>query len=358
MPIRVRALYTRYPHLGSYSGINQLVRHLDPAEYTVRLYGASDSDADLPLPHRGLERWLRERVQRRGMAWYKLSDLAAEIRALPGCVLGRIDIVHFLDAEHSAQYLPAALRRCRLSRARTVATYHQPPELLGGLINEDVVATLDYVTVVSPEQLDYFRGFLPANRVEMILHGIDTAFFRPGTGSREGRIFRCITAGHWLRDWDAVRSVAAALASCRAIEFHVVTDRPTGLDDLANVTVHRNVDDAELVSLYQRSDVLFLPLTQSTANNSLMEGIACGLPVVSTKLRSVRAYVSEAEAILVERNDPSQLADAIVHLWRNPATRTAMGRCARARAEELSWVNMAREYQRIYAGLAACTTRR
>src|SRR5262245_4399132 len=106
MAIRIRAVYTRYPHWGAHSGVNQLVGALDPRRFRVHVHASSDSDVDLPIPHAGLRRRLRERVQRGGMAWYKLSDLAAELRAVPGCVGGWTDVVHFLDAEHSVQFLP------------------------------------------------------------------------------------------------------------------------------------------------------------------------------------------------------------------------------------------------------------
>jgi hypothetical protein len=44
------------------------------------------------------------------MAWYKLSDLAAELRALGRCGTGDAEVVHFLDGEHGAQFLPMLLR--------------------------------------------------------------------------------------------------------------------------------------------------------------------------------------------------------------------------------------------------------
>ena len=369
-PARVRVLYTRYPHWAGHSGITQFARWLDPRWAAATLHGASDSDADLPLPPLGAERLrarLRAAVQRGGMEWYKLSDLAAELRALPGAVAGRVDVVHFLEGEHSAQYLPAVLRRLGsrgarwspLRPARTVATFHQPPELLDRLVDPRVVRLFDHVTVVGPSQLDWFRAHLPAERVELILHGIDTTYWTPGEApgspgspGRPAGALRCVTVGHWMRDWAGVRAVAERLADERGIEFHVVTAQPTAVDDLPNVVRHRGVADDVLRRLYQDADVLFLPLVESTANNALLEGIACGLPVVSTALESVRAYVPGGEAILVEGSDPARLADALLALRADPARRRTMGAQARARAESLAWPLVAPAYARMYARLA------
>jgi len=352
----VRALYTRYSHWGRYSGVTQLVRYLDPTRYRVHLDGASDSDADLPLPHAGLRQRLRARVQHR-MAWYKLSDLAAELRALPGCLMNRTDVVHFLDAEHSAQYLPQWLRRSGVSRTRTVATFHQPPELLAQLTDRTLVERLDCVTTVSPPQAEYFAQFLPASRIRVTLHGIDTDFFRPDGNGRESTPprFRCITVGHWLRDWATLHRVAQLLASCRDIEFAIVTDRETGLEGLANVVRHRNVDDTTLLALYRQSDVLLLPVTQATANNALLEGIATGLPVVTSDIPAMRAYLRGDEGILVKDNVPGDIADALLHLMRHPDARRAMGRQARTRAEQLSWRNVVPQWETVYDAVTGRT---
>jgi glycosyltransferase involved in cell wall biosynthesis len=162
-------------------------------------------------------------------------------------------------------------------------------------------------------------------------------------------VFKCVTTGHWLRDWKAIRCVAEGLQSDRCIEFHVVTNCETGLEGLPNVFAHRDIDDVALLALYQQADALFLPLTQSTANNSLLEGIACGLPVISTNLPAVQAYLSGKEAILVKENDPKELAEAILYLINHPTEREIMSQEARKRALELDWRNIAREYEAVYS---------
>jgi glycosyltransferase involved in cell wall biosynthesis len=130
-----------------------------------------------------------------------------------------------------------------------------------------------------------------------------------------------------------------------------VSSQAREVEGLPNVTLYRGIDDDTLLKLYQQSDILFLPLVQSTANNALLEGIACGLPVVSTYLPSVKAYVPGREAILIKDNDPKQFVDAILHLAHNPSDRKIMGQEARKRAEELDWRTIAPQYEGIYSGL-------
>lgn len=349
-PYRLRVECTRYPHWGQHSGIAQFTRHLDERRFAVDLHAASDSDAEMPLPHDGMRRWLRGRVQRRGMPWYKLSDLSAELKALAVCAAGRADIVHFLDGEHSGQYLPEWLDRVPRRRAKLVASYHQPAELLPELVNRAIVARFDRVVLVSPAQRSYFERFMPVERIVTILHGIDVDFFRPVATQADG-VFRCVTAGHWLRDWPTIRSVAQRLQSRTDIEFHIVTNRETGLEALSNVRFHREIGDEALRTLYQSASALFLPLDDSTANNTLLEAIACGLPVLSTDLPSVRAYVGDDAAILLQPGDVEGFLGAIDRLRRDPTLRARLGSGARARAEALSWQRIARDYEALYEEL-------
>jgi len=347
----IRFHATRYPHWGQYAGIGQFTRHLDADQFRVDYHLANDDDSGLPLPGKARRARVRERVQRSGMAWYKLSDLAAEMRAFAACAFGRADIVHFLDGEHGVQFLPGWLDRWAMDDIPVVASYHQPPDLLPDLVDPRVVAQLDAVVLVSPSQEAFFNDLLPPDKVVTILHGIDTDFFRP-VAAPAPRPFRCITAGHWLRDWQAIKAAAESLRSDPSIEFHVVTGGDTGLQGLPNVVQHSGLSDAELVALYQSCHLGFLPLIDSTANNSLLEMIACGLPLLSTDILSVRAYAGDMRGvILLPPGERHGHADVVRQLAGDEGRRLMLAKGARERALELSWRHIAPHYGALYTRL-------
>jgi len=352
----IRIIRTRYPHWGIYSGINQFVKYIDRNKYNIDMRVVSDSDDDFPIQNTAVRDWLRRLVQKRGMQWYKLSDLAAEIKVFQNFLLEKVDIIHYLDGEHTAQYSPWLCKLPRKIRPKMVATYHQPPELLDSLIIKDVIRRLDYITVVSPDQVSYFKEFVTPHKIQVVLHGIDTNYFKPGNALKDKNKFKCITVGHWLRDFKTVREVAEKLVAYKDIEFHIVSSQATEVENLKNVTIYRGVDDDRLLKLYQQSDILFLPLIQSTANNAILEGIACGLPVVSTYLPSVKAYLPGNEAVLIKDNNPQQFVDAILHLVHNTEDRDEMAQAARKRAEELDWRNITPQYEAIYSKLISPVT--
>jgi glycosyltransferase involved in cell wall biosynthesis len=344
---RVELIHTVYPHLGQHSLTAPFVRELIKQDCHVAATAVNDGDADFPIQNVAVRKILRMLLQAR-MPWYQLSDVVAEVRVGRRYLRGECDVVHFFDGEHSARYLPRVLKK-----ARTVATFHQPPDLLGNLLDRRTVARLNRVVVVSPTQRAFFEDLVPAERVRTILVGVDTEFFRPRHAPLPRGPFRCITVGHWLRDWTALRALATLLVERHPdVELHVVTNRETGLEGLPNVRRHEHLSDDDLLLLYQDSHALLLPLTASTANNALLEGLACGLPIVTTRLPAVEAYAPDPTALLVDDNDPHLLLAALETIRDDEQRSATMARLARARAEELSWSRIAACYAALYLELS------
>jgi glycosyltransferase involved in cell wall biosynthesis len=136
------------------------------------------------------------------------------------------------------------------------------------------------------------------------------------------------------------------------MRFDVVTGADTGLGGLDNVHIYRGIDDGALADLYRTADVLLLPLTDSTANNALLEGMASGLAIVATDLPAVRAYLPKG-GMLVPNNSLEGFVTALQSLRHDLPARRAMGRSARARAEELAWPRVVREFEALYAKVVA-----
>jgi glycosyltransferase involved in cell wall biosynthesis len=90
---------------------------------------------------------------------------------------------------------------------------------------------------------------------------------------------------------------------------------------------------------------LLLPLLDSTANNGLLEGMACGLPVIITDVGGVRDYAKENFADFVLPGDSSGIIKILQGYLNQSDKLAARGRAARAYAEDhLSWRKIAGEY--------------
>jgi glycosyltransferase involved in cell wall biosynthesis len=108
----------------------------------------------------------------------------------------------------------------------------------------------------------------------------------------------------------------------------------SGLAEL--VRVHGGLPRGEVLRLLGQAEVMVLPSVPTRDGKregipvALMEGMACGLPVVSSRLSGIPELVEDGvSGLLVEPRDSLRLAEALASLARDPNLRAKMGRAGR-----------------------------
>lgn len=106
-----------------------------------------------------------------------------------------------------------------------------------------------------------------------------------------------------------------------------------GLRDQINFIHCPSID--KLVALYQQASMFVLPSDEEGLGVVLLEAMACGVPVVSTRCGGPDAIITDGEdGYLVSLGDAAALADRIARLSLDEGLNREMGRRARASIEQ------------------------
>jgi glycosyltransferase involved in cell wall biosynthesis len=112
----------------------------------------------------------------------------------------------------------------------------------------------------------------------------------------------------------------------------------------------------ELVDRYYASDIFaFAPIWDEGFGLPAVEAMATGLPVVTSRSGTlVETVVDGKTGILVEKNNPEELAEALLRLLNDADLREAMGRAGRQRVMgHFTWDRIAKGMHTRYTTLCA-----
>lgn len=92
-----------------------------------------------------------------------------------------------------------------------------------------------------------------------------------------------------------------------------------------------------------------LPSLAEGISNTILEAMACGLPVIATEVGGNADLLTAETGVLVPRADPTALAAALVKLASNPVRARKMGAAGRQRVDKhFSMAAMVATYQTVY----------
>jgi glycosyltransferase involved in cell wall biosynthesis len=109
----------------------------------------------------------------------------------------------------------------------------------------------------------------------------------------------------------------------------------------------------EVIKYYHAADIYVLPSYAEGMPNSLLEAMACGLPIIASKIGGVVDVIENGkDGILFEPGDISGLSSALVRLSKDVGLRVRLGEEARKKAVEgFSIERVADEYIKIYENM-------
>ena len=200
-----------------------------------------------------------------------------------------------------------------------------------------------------------------AGRTSVIVNGIDTERFAPGDppdGSAPGRLWLLVPARirpqknplglleamDILRrerpdlditvDWHGEATTGESARNARRAAWRRALEEEIARRSLGDrFRLRAPVED--VVPLYRAADALCLPSFSEGVSNAIGEAMACGLPVLASRVSDTPRLVEDGRTgFLFDPHAPADMADAIARLAAmSPAERRAMGLAGRAAVE-------------------------
>jgi glycosyltransferase involved in cell wall biosynthesis len=232
-------------------------------------------------------------------------------------------------------------------------------------IEKRLVRSATKVSAVSASVAGALTGYgINPSTVSILPNGIDTKAFPFNEGDR-GSFLLCTgrlgpRKGH--RDLIAAAKILSEEGISPKI---IITGKGPSLVSLAKEAKRLGVDQvvefrgfvsrAELLILLQKCRLFVFPTHYEGLPTSVLEAMASGAPIVSTKAPGVTdLVVNGMEGCLARPQDPADLARVIRFMLQNSEEANNMARRARAKVEEnFSWAQVSRSALSIYEAMAA-----
>jgi glycosyltransferase involved in cell wall biosynthesis len=285
-----------------------------------------------------------------GVGWVRaLRRIIAAERV--GLVNGHAPVPMFADAAARASGGTPFVLTYHTGRMRTggrlagavCATYEHTVLARTAAKARQIVCASDYVAADQPE--------LFAGRSTVITPGADLSRFTAGPVPADPRIVFAASlepATAYKGLTDLFRAVARLIPGLPGVHLDVLGSGSAarayqslagrlGIRD--HVTFHGRLEGRALAAAYARARVLALPTHYDSFPTVIVEAMASGRPVVSTRVGGVPSLITHGrDGLLVEAGDVPALTEALGQVFRSDRLAHRLGEAGRRYVEqELTW---------------------
>ena len=232
-------------------------------------------------------------------------------------------------------------------------------------IEGHVMSVADGIVVSTDEERqDIIRHYdAPPRNIHVIPAGVNLKTFQPvdrdaaraELGIKEERVILYVGRIEPLKGIDILLRAVPMLEYGQGLRVLVVGGNPDNdveLDRLKSLTVELGIGDlvtftgsvpqSVLPTYYSAADVFVLPSHSESFGLAPLEAMACGTPVVVSRVGGMKTFVNSGEnGYLVPWRCPESFAQRLDVLLANPDLREAMGQAARKKALSMGWNSVA-----------------
>ena len=201
--------------------------------------------------------------------------------------------------------------------------------------------------------------FMPSVSIDVIPNGVELDRFFPAETTEKSEVLRLLTVGR-LSVTKRIEMLIEAVeilhrTACKVRltivgggkmeqQFRkIVAERE--LRDIIKIT--GRIDSNKMPDVYQNNDIFISASMQEGMSNAMLEAMASGLPIVTTRCEGL-AELIDGNGIIVEQESIEEIAKAIKQLADDPELRKQMSIAAKKQAEKFNWTNIASSYIEQY----------
>ena len=246
-----------------------------------------------------------------------------------------------------------------------------------GIVEGDIMEAADAIVVATAHErreMSHLYG-ISQSKVQVITPGVDVGLFRPTDRAKARRalgfgkenIILSVGRIEPLKGIDIILGAMALLDRIGDTRLVVVgghlqhdpalkqlqaTAQDLGLRDI--VTFVGAVPQVELPLYYNAANIFVMPSYFESFGLVALEAMACGLPVIATRVGGPREFVKAGvTGYLIDWHCPEPFAQRLDMVLANPSLHARMAEAATHQASQMTWANTASDILGLYSSLVS-----
>jgi len=226
------------------------------------------------------------------------------------------------------------------------------------------------LAAVSPHTARQLTHYFGRHDAVVVPNGVDISLFSPASrqtlldsarqklGFSPGDIVLLLVGNDWRNKGLPV--LLETMSRLRHLPLYlcvVGSDAPAEfLPQVQSLQLSRRVqffpESSEILTFYSAADIYVAPSLEDSFNLPVLEAMACGLPVVVSRMAGISEYmVDGVDGILLHSpQDPRALAASLSLLLQQPELRLSLGEYAARKATQFSWDHQVEAVHRLLTG--------
>jgi len=201
--------------------------------------------------------------------------------------------------------------------------------------------------------------FLPLVDIDIIPNGVDLDKFHPASNNTLSGELKLLAVGRL----SVTKRVEILIESVKILSkknrpVHLTITGGGGLLEKLRLLVEQKglgntieltglIESEKMPDVYRRHNMFVSASMQEGMSNAMLEAMASGLPIITTRCEGVDELIAD-NGVILENSDAAALAEAIDTLASNKKEFSNMCAAARQQAIKFGWDDVADQYIQLY----------